>query len=208
GPAHVIDQARPGAGQPGPGTDESQRPIGAGAPDPDRGEQRGIPPPDARQIGGIDPIRLVLVVIEPAQLPAVRDEHFVTQGRQLPTHPPRVGPRFEHHPGRRARQALAQRDPGRRDPVLLDHDAILVHDAELTEAVADIETHRYVPHRANLRANGPFSPWFILEDPPTRIPRSRQVGLLISIFSRALRATEAAHLAGGNTRAPGDAPRG
>src|SRR5438552_1249464 len=88
-------------------------------------------------------------------------------------------------PGRRARQALAQRDPGRRDPVLLDHDAILVHDAELTEAVADIETHRYVSHRANLRANGPFSPWFILEDPPTRIPRSRQVGLLISIFSRA-----------------------
>src|SRR3989442_3105064 len=185
-PPHVIDQARRGAPQTGPGAPEPQRPIGAGAPDPDRGEQSGIPPSHARQIGGVDPIGLVLVVIEPAQLPAVGHKDLVPLGGQFAADPPGVRAGFHNDSARRGPgEARAQRRAGGRDAPLLHYRAIRIHGADLAPAVAHIEANRYVHHRANLRADGLTARGLLPEDPPTRIPRPRKVGLLISIFSRA-----------------------
>ena len=178
----MIDQARTRADQTRASSQQSQRSIGTRTAHPDRRQQRRIPPADPRQVLRVDAIGFVFVGVEPAQFPSIRYEHFVAHRTQLPTNPSRVGTCLENDAAARLPwQALPQGRARGRNATLLQHHALGIDRAHLTESVADVETHRYLGHQANLPA-GASQPVHFLET-PTRVLRPVEVGLLISIFS-------------------------
>jgi len=107
---------------------------------PDRGRQAWIHTRDAGELLGGEAIGLVVALVDQSQVAGIRDEHVMARLLQQLGDPQRMRACFERDPrGSDAYEPLPERVRRRTQPSLLDDLAVAVADAEVAEAVAEID---------------------------------------------------------------------
>ena len=165
-------------------------------------QQRGVDPPQPREVLGVGAVVLRRARGDQAHPSGVGHDHLMAQLGQQPMEPGRVRPHFQDDPTPGYQPEATVHGPRRRaHPRLLDHRAAGVHHADLTPRVPDVDPDRLPrrrPRCAPVRHAGLLPAW---ADPGRArlaaryVPALREAtGLLIPAFNPSVR--------GSNPRGP------